>query len=125
MIGALLTAVLLAATTHDIATTAANRYSPQGLRVAPGDTVRWQTSGFHPLAFDGEAGPPDTSGSYERVMTESVSFYCVNHGASGMTGVVTVGNANSAPSRATPSGSRCGSTGTWTATARSSTSERG
>ena len=98
MIGALLTAVLLAATMHDITTTAANTYSPQGLRVAPGDTVRWQTSALHPLAFDGEAGPPDTSGSYERVMTASVSFYCVNHGPSGMTGVVTVGNANSAPS---------------------------
>lgn len=98
MFGALLTAVLLAAATHDIATTAANTYSPQGLRVAPGDTVSWATSDFHPLAFEGEPGPPHTSGSYERVMTASVSYYCVNHGASGMTGVVTVGNANSAPS---------------------------
>lgn len=98
MIGALFTAALLAATTHDIATTPANTYSPEGLRVAPGDTVRWETSPVHPLLFDGEAGPPETSGSYERVMTASASFYCANHGASGMTGVVTVGDANAAPS---------------------------
>lgn len=95
---ALFTAALLAAATHDIATTPANTYSPEALRVAPGDTVRWQTSPLHPLLFEGEpAGPPEDDGSYERVMTASVRFYCANHGASGMTGVVTVGDANAAP----------------------------
>lgn len=98
MIGALFAAALLAATTHDIATTSANTYSPAGLRVAPGDTVRWETSTAHPLLFEGEGGQPEYSGSYERVMNASVSFYCANHGASGMTGVVTVGDANAAPS---------------------------
>ncbi len=102
MIGALATAVLLAATTHDIATTPANTYSPQGLRVAQGDTVRWVANGTHPLVFDGEVGGPYVSGTHERTLDEAghVPFHCNVHGAAGgggMSGIVTVGAVNDPP----------------------------
>jgi plastocyanin len=102
MIGLLATAVLgVGAATYDVATTPANTYSPQGLRVAPGDTVRWAASGTHPLVFDGEAGGPYTS-TQERTLNDPVQlrFHCNVHGGpggAGMSGVVTVGAINAAP----------------------------
>lgn len=91
--------MLLAATTHDIATTPANTYTPEGLRVAPGDTVRWVASATHPLVFDGETGGPYTGGIHERTLNApgQLRFHCDVHGAFGMTGAVTVGSANAAP----------------------------
>lgn len=147
VIVAISAAVLLAATTHDIATTPANTYTPEGLRVAPGDTVRWVASATHPLVFDGETGGPYTGGIHERTLNApgQLRFHCDVHGAFGMTGAVTVGSANAAPTiavqrdtaapapgkpvrsarwRAIPSGWRCGSTGTWTATGSSSARTR-
>ncbi len=102
MFVAISAAVLLAATTHDIAATPANSYSPQGLRVAPGDTVRWVANFTHPLVFDGEPGAPHTGGTYERTLNDPshVRFHCNVHGAEGgggMSGIVTVGSVNTAP----------------------------
>ena len=99
MVVAVSAAVLLAATTHDIATTPANTYSPEGLRVAPGDTVRWDANATHPLLFDGETGGPYTGGTHERTLDApgQLRFHCDVHGAFGMSGVVTVGSANAAP----------------------------
>ena len=101
MIGALLTAVLLGATTHDIVTTPSNTYSPQGLRVSVGDTVRWEASDFHPLVFDDDPGVQYMS-MQQRTLNAAghVRFHCNVHGATGgggMSGVVAVGDANTAP----------------------------
>ena len=97
----MLSTIVLLAATHEIVATPSRTYSPDGLRVAAGDTVRWDANGTHPLMFDGEAGGPYTGGTHERVLTASVRFYCGNHGGpggAGMSGVVTVGNENTAPS---------------------------
>jgi plastocyanin len=97
----LLTAALLSAT-HEIRTGDSPSYGPEGLRVAVGDTVRWSATERHPLAFDGESGGPYDSGSYERTLTEpgQVAFFCMQHGGpggDGMSGLVTVGDANQPP----------------------------
>lgn len=99
MIVAISAALLLAATTHDIATTPTNRYSPEGVRVAPGDTVRWQANDTHPLLIEDDPDGPYTGGTHERTLNDpgQVRFECAVHGADGMTGVVTVGSANSPP----------------------------
>ena len=84
MIGAVSVALLLAAATHDVSTTPSNTYSPAGLRVASGDTVRWQASDVHPLVFDGRPGGPYTS-MQERQLTgaSQLRFHCDVHGGSG------------------------------------------
>lgn len=99
VIGVLATALLgLAATTFDIHTTASNTYSPQGLRVAPGDTVRWDASTTHPLVFDEEGDTQYTSNQQRTLDVEgSVRFHCAVHGGQGMTGLVTVGSSNEPP----------------------------
>ena len=65
------------------------------MRVAAGDTVRWDASGTHPLVLDDEPGGPYTTGPVERVLTTSgrYRFHCYVHGPHGMTGVMTVGDA--------------------------------
>ena len=98
---ALLTAALLSAT-YEIRTGDSPTYGPEGLRVMAGDTVRWSATERHPLAFDGEPGGPYTSGFYERTLTApgQIAFYCTQHGApggAGMSGLVTVGDANEPP----------------------------
>lgn len=54
---------------HEVRTGDAPQYTPPGLRVAVGDTVRWDATERHPLAFDGEPGEPDASGVHERTLT--------------------------------------------------------
>ena len=103
VLAALLGAVLgVAGVTHEIGADS-TFYRPEGVRAAVGDTVSWAATGGHPLAFDGEAGGPYTDGTHSREMTAegAVAFHCTVHGGpggSGMSGLVTVGNANLAPS---------------------------
>ncbi|MDA0172584.1 hypothetical protein OJ998_26010 [Solirubrobacter taibaiensis] len=101
-LSALLPLALLGGPVHEIRTGDAPQYSTTGLRVAVGDTVRWDATERHPLTFDGESGGPYASGAHERTLTElgRLAFYCVVHGApggSGMSGLVTVGDANAPP----------------------------
>lgn len=100
---ALLSLAMLGGGVHEVRTGDAPQYSPAGLRVAVGDTVRWSATERHPLAFDGETGGPYASGVHERTLTTAgrIAFHCVTHGAPGgfgMSGLVTVGDANEPPS---------------------------
>ena len=98
MIAALTAAVLLAGAPHDVTIGPGTAYSPQGLRVAEGDTVRWQASDEHPLVLEGEAGGPHATPQERTFATAGQQrFSCYIHGASGMRGVVTVGSFNTAP----------------------------
>ena len=86
--------------THSIGITPGFAYRPEGLRVTPGDTVVWDAGESHPLAFDAGGGRFTTP--QERVLGEAgpVRFYCTEHGGPGglgMSGLVTVGDGNAAP----------------------------
>jgi plastocyanin len=98
VIAALTAAALLGAATHDVAIGPGYSYTPQGLRIAEGDTVRWQASPDHPLVLQGEAGGPYAA-PQERTFAAAGQqrFACDIHGGSGMRGVVTVGAFNTAP----------------------------
>ena len=99
MIGALSAALLLASVPHQVAIGSGNTYSPQALRVAPGDTVTWAASNFHPLVLENEGVAYTTA--QQRTLSDSVKFYCANHGGpggAGMSGVVAVGDDNAPPS---------------------------
>jgi PKD domain len=91
---AVLSAALLLAATHDIGIGPSNTYSPKSLRVAAGDTVRWEANDTHPLVFEDGGGGPYTS-NQERILDKpgTVAFYCDEHGGpggAGMSGAVTV-----------------------------------
>lgn len=91
MIAVLSTALLLAATTHDIGFGPSNTYSPNSLRVAVGDTVRWAANDTHPLVFDNEPSQAYTTLQQRTLTTPgAIDFHCQIHGPSGMTGSVTV-----------------------------------
>ena len=62
-------------------------YRPEGLRVAPGDTVTWDAGESHPLAFDAGGGPYPTP--QERVLDAPgvIRFYCTAHGGPGGQGM--------------------------------------
>jgi plastocyanin len=97
VIVALTAATLLAAATHDVAIGPGFSYTPQGLRIAEHDTVRWQASSGHPLVLEGEPGSHTTPQERTFDVAGQQRFACEIHGGSGMRGVVTVGSYNTAP----------------------------
>ena len=94
MVGAVAPVLLaLAAATHDIGFGPGDTYSPTSLRVAAGDTVRWQANDTHPLVFEAGSGPFNSVQTRTLGTPGKIAFYCDVHGAPGgvgMSGTVTV-----------------------------------
>ncbi len=73
-----------------------NSYSPAGLSVTPGTTVTWQWAPAaveHNVTFDdGPQSPTQSSGTFPRTFASAGSFpyHCTIHGATVMSGTITV-----------------------------------
>lgn len=83
----LLPAFCLNAATHDVSVLN-NRFSPNDLTIAVGDTVRWtNNAGFHDVTADDGSWASQTSSSFvfERTFNsvEEVRYYCTVHSAPG------------------------------------------
>ena len=103
-------AVTAGAADQDIQCTGDSQYSPESVRIAPGEKVTWHCDfGTHPLR-SGDAAEPYASSPGDTPMFANTfeapgryPFHCEVHGPSGMTGEVVV-SANNPPAAAfTPS----------------------
>jgi plastocyanin len=85
-----------------------NAYAPSSVVAEVGSQVTWQWQGTlqHSVIFDNNdpGSPLQAAGTFSRTFTTvgSFTYHCEIHGASGMTGVVTVRSGGTGPAPPPP-----------------------